>query len=256
MPLDSLRGLIFFAGLLIFSGVETLVPARIWVVSRWRRFLFHGVIAVMNAAFVRLVVFAPLMAWLVFVQSRGWGLFGTFKLSYFVEMGIGIVLLDLFDYWWHRWNHQYSFLWKFHQVHHADTAIDTSTSLRFHPGELFYSGFMEAIWILLLGPSASTYIVFKISITLAAQFHHSNIDFGDLFERTFGRVIVTPRFHAHHHILELSRPPGANFSTIFTFWDRIFRSRDAPKDSTRAHYGIPNSEGRDLAWRPAVLARY
>ena len=52
---------------------------------------------------------------------------------------LDILLLDLWIYWWHRANHEWPFLWRFHEVHHRDRHLDATTALRFHFGEVALS---------------------------------------------------------------------------------------------------------------------
>ena len=62
-----------------------------------------------------------------------------------------IAALDLVSYGWYRGNHQVSVLWRFHQVHHSETAFTVSTALRFHPGELVLALPIRLIAIVALG---------------------------------------------------------------------------------------------------------
>ena len=171
---------------------------------------------------MRLLVYVPLLAWIVYVEQMGWGLARKLGLSGWVEFLLTtVVVLDFFDYVWHRANHRIAFLWRFHKAHHADNDLDVFTALRFHPGELLISALVKATWIIIWGPSAFAWFLFEASVSLCAQMHHSNIDLPDKLERKFAAFIVTPRFHAAHHLVD--RQFGdRNFSTIFSFWDRFF----------------------------------
>ena len=160
----------------------------------------------------------------------------------FVRIIASVIVLDLFDYVWHRLNHRVGTLWRFHKVHHVDTHVDVTTALRFHPGELFISAFAKALWIVIWGPSLWGFAAFEISISLAAQFHHSNIDFPRPVERVLRLFIVTPRFHTSHHTVA-RRTGDANFATIFILWDRIFGTYREPDDREMQTLGLP--EGRD-----------
>ena len=139
-------------------------------------------------------------------------------LSGWEEFVISLVVLDAFDYWWHRWNHRIPLLWRFHKAHHADNEIDVSTALRFHPGELLVSGGMKGIWIVLWGPSAVAWFVFEVAVSLSAQWHHANIDLPDRVESKLKHLIVTPRYHAMHHMVDRSYG-DAYFSTVFSIWE-------------------------------------
>ena len=57
----------------------------------------------------------------------------------------GFLLLDLSFYYWHRANHGWPFLWRFHNVHHVDPDLDISTSVRFHFLEIAFSAAFRAL---------------------------------------------------------------------------------------------------------------
>jgi sterol desaturase/sphingolipid hydroxylase (fatty acid hydroxylase superfamily) len=65
-------------------------------------------------------------------------------------LALDLLLLDFLIYWWHRANHQWHFLWRFHLVHHLDRTLDSTSALRFHFGEVLISAAARAGAILLL----------------------------------------------------------------------------------------------------------
>ena len=213
-----------FLGLLaVMLAAETFWPARPWLEPRARRLTAHALLAALNTALTRFLVAAPLLAWTQRVHDAGWGLSAFLGLHGLPGVLATVVLFDCFDYWWHRFNHTATLLWRFHRVHHMDTHVDATTSLRFHAGELFLSGLSKAFWILFWGPSWVSFAVFESGITAFSQFHHSNIDFPDPVERRLRSFTMTPRLHAAHHTVAL-RTRNANYSTIFIVWDRLFGS--------------------------------
>ncbi len=242
---ESLRLIIFLGGLAVFFLIESVVRVRPWHDSRSRRLLLHSLIAVLNSALLRLTVAGPLLYLSDLVSHRGWGLAPMLHLSGPLEILLTVVVLDMGDYWWHRANHRVPLLWRFHQVHHSDTHVDVTTALRFHPGELLISGLVKASWILLWGPSALGFAVFETLVSMTSQYHHSNIDFSDRVERAVRSVNVTPRMHTSHHSAS-TESLDANFSTIFSFWDRIFRTYVPPTPEHLKLQGLPYGRGRDL----------
>lgn len=250
IDLDTGKLAVFVAGLALFLTLETLAPARPWHGGRLRRLGFHGAIAAANTVVVRLLVYVPLLLWIVHVEQQGWGISRSLGLTGWTEILLSVIVLDAFDYLWHRANHRLSFLWRFHKAHHADTAMDVSTALRFHPGELILSGFAKALWVAVWGPTAVAWFVFEALVSLCAQFHHANIDFPDRIERMLSRILVTPRFHATHHVVD-RRWGDRNFSTILSLWDPLFgtavRDGQAPLDDADA-FGLP--EDRETAFSP------
>lgn len=229
IDLDTGKLWVFLGGFVLFFLLETLLPARPFR-DRWRRLGFHALLAVLNTVLVRVLVYVPMLLWTVHVEEQGWGLSRWLGLSGLVEIVVSLVVLDFFDYLWHRGNHRIRFLWRFHKAHHADTAIDVSTALRFHPGELVLSSVAKALWVLAWGPTVVAWFLFEALVSFCAQFHHTNTDLPDGVERWLSWLVVTPRFHATHHAVD-RRYGDANFSTILSLWDSLFGTRaDAPAE--------------------------
>ncbi|MBF0471157.1 MAG: sterol desaturase family protein [Gammaproteobacteria bacterium] len=223
LDLDGGRLLVFVGGLLLFAAIETRFPARPWQESRMKRAFFHGMVAALNTVIIRLFIYVPFLLWVVYIEEQGWGISRWLGLDGWLEIILSLLVLDLFDYIWHRINHRFSFLWRFHKAHHADNEVDVTTALRFHPGELILSSLSKAIWVVIWGPTPIAWFLFEGLISLCAQFHHSNTDLPDAIEKRVSRLIVTPRFHASHHRVD-PQYGDANYSTIFSFWDPLFRS--------------------------------
>ena len=248
---NSLRLILFLGGLVSMASVESLWTARPWLHSRLRRWFLHSFLAVLNTCVVRLIVAVPLLWWAQMVRQEGWGLASGLGISGLPEILVSLVVLDFFDYWWHRWNHMVPFFWRFHKVHHQDTHLDVSTSLRFHVGELLISGVVKAGWILVLGPSLWAFALFEMATSLASQFHHANIVFPARVEHCLRKILVTPYFHASHHTV--ARTTGdANYSTIFILWDHLCGSYRTPPRQELGALGLPQGREQDLSLGAAL----
>ena len=219
------------------------------------RLLLHGTVAALNTTIIRILTYVPLLTWIVYVEKSGWGLARWLGLTGWIEFVLSIVVLDIFDYFWHRANHRFTFLWRFHKTHHNDNDMDVLTSLRFHPGEFMISVIVKSFWILIWGPSAIAWFLFEGLVSLSAQMHHSNVDMSDRLDRLIGRVIVTPRFHALHHLVDRSYG-DRNFSTILSCWDAIFGTR-APTlsrtDLLEKPLGLPQERNTTLSFLGLLL---
>ena len=255
IDLDTGRLYVFLGGFLLFVAIESLFPKRSWDGLRLKRFTFHIGVAAFNTFLIRIFAYVPMLLWLVYVEEEGWGISRWLGLHGWTEIIVSIIVLDLFDYFWHRANHQVNFLWRFHKGHHADTHMDVSTALRFHPGELVISFIVKASWVVIWGPTVIAWFLFEVLVSLSAQFHHSNIDFPDKVEKYLSFFIVTPRYHAAHHAIDRAYG-NANFSTILSIWDKLFFSYAKPAaggETTNAKdsLGLPEERAKAfsiLAW--------
>ena len=255
MDASIIRSGIFVGGFSVMFCLESFFPSRPWQQSRFKRLLFHIGLVVFNILLIQLLAVASLLAWVGYVNDRQWGLAPLLGLGAVESIIISVIVLDMFMYWWHRFNHRVAFLWRFHKVHHVDTHVDVTTALRFHPGELFISVFVKAAWILVLGPGVLAFIIFESCISLASHFHHSNIDFPDSVENVIRKVFVTPRFHAAHHTVK-RRTGDNNFSTIFIFWDMVFGSWRKPDYEEMKYLGLPKGRDSYLTVKATLLGPF
>ena len=136
---------------------------------------------------------------------------------------VAFVLFDLWMYVWHRANHEIPFLWRFHQVHHTDTAMDATTVLRFHPGEMLISSLLNPLIFIALGMGLAAVTVYKSVMIAIILFHHSNVRVPQRLDNALRRLIVPPSMHRVHHS-KIPSETNTNYGTVFSFWDRLFRS--------------------------------
>ena len=154
---------------------------------------------------------------------------------------VDIVVLDFLIYWWHLANHRVPLLWRFHEVHHLDRFLDATTAIRFHFGEVLLSAAARAAVIFLLGFPILSILVFETLLLMAAVFHHSNLRLPAALERPLALVIITPSIHwVHHHARQTDT--DSNYGTIFSFWDRLFATRNRMARRLDMTIGV---EGRD-----------
>ena len=154
--------------------------------------------------------------------------------------------LDLFSYLWHRANHRFPLLWRFHAVHHSDSAMDVTTAGRFHVAELGVAGMVRLPLLYLLGVSTAALLIYETTLVMISMMHHSTITLGR-FDRIARTVVVTPSVHSVHH----SRDPdlyGCNYSSVLSVWDRLFRTLRLPCG--------PIQHGLDTHRRPPVSAHF
>lgn len=160
-------------------------------------------------------------------------------------LGLDLLILDCWIYFWHRLNHILPFLWRFHEVHHLDETLDASSALRFHFGEVILSSLVRAAVIILLGVPFKSVLVFETIVTVAAIFHHSNIKLPAQLEKILALIVVTPSIHwVHHHAL--LRDTDSNYSTILSVWDRLFGSVSLGKRESEMVIGVEGVQEQNL----------
>ena len=156
-----------------------------------------------------------------------------------------VLILDLFIYFWHRSVHEVQFLWKFHEVHHLDEHLDTTSAIRFHFGEIFFATLVRAVVIIIFAVPFTSVLLFETLVLVFTLFHHSNIMMPLRLERFISKVVVTPSIHwVHHHALR--KDTDSNYGTIFSFWDKLFNTRSTTQRSNSMKIGVEGLEDKNF----------
>lgn len=237
---------------LVYGAFALLFAAeRVWpAVGRpspaWPRLGRNGALWLVNVG-LSLGLVVPLTQWAesqAFAWRPPWW-------SGSAGLAADLVLLDLIIYWWHRANHEVPVLWRFHAVHHADRFLDTTTAIRFHFGEVALSALFRAGIVILLAFPLGSVLIFEALLLTAALFHHSNLRLPARLEREISRVIITPSLHwVHHHARRADT--DSTYGTVFSFWDRLFRTTTPTRRTPDMAIGI---EGVDEANLARLVAR-
>lgn len=152
------------------------------------------------------------------------------------------VLIDIWTYWWHRFNHGIPFLWRFHRMHHSDPEMDVTTAIRFHTGEVTISSILRLILIPVIGIPIWVLILYDILLLASTQFHHANIALKSSVDRFIRLFIVSPNMHKIHHS-KAQIETDSNFTSLFSIWDRIFGTFRKRLNYLEIQFGLNEFEG-------------
>lgn len=238
--------LIAAAGLALLLALESWAPAASGRHHRFRHATRNLMLGLINSTMSALLA-APLIAGLsLWAESAGFGLLHLVQLPPATAAVAAILLFDCWMYLWHRANHEIGFLWRFHRVHHGDPEMDATTATRFHTGEILISSVLRLAVIPLLGITAGQLLVYEMLLLPVILFHHSNVRFPEKVDRWLRLVIVTPAIHRVHHS-RLRLETDSNYSSIFSFWDRIANTFRLRRDGQPVNFGL--DEYDEEAWQ-------
>jgi sterol desaturase/sphingolipid hydroxylase (fatty acid hydroxylase superfamily) len=219
---ESVIRLVFFAGIFALIAIwERSSPRRPLTTSKRNRWINNLAITFINPLLVRLLF--PIVATNMALAARqhGWGLLNNIDLPYWLDLVIGIAVLDLVIYLQHVMFHAIPILWRLHMVHHADLDYDLTTGLRFHPVEILLSMVIKLSAVAALGPPASAVLIFEILLNGMAMFNHGNIKIALRLDRLLRYFVVTPDMHRVHHSV-IIRETNSNYGFNLSWWDRLF----------------------------------
>ena len=215
------RGFIGVGGLILLILAEQVWPFKQPVDSRWRRYVINLFIAGSNALLLSVLLGGMIVSAYHAFELHRFGLLPRLGIDSWWNVILSVVMLDGVTYFWHRAYHGLPLLWRMHRTHHTDRDVDVTTSGRFHLLEMVLSAVFRLGVIAAWGASVASVVIFEIVFGLLNQLEHSNLRIPEPFETWLRWVVVTPDMHRIHHS-QLAEHTNSNYSTIFSWWDRLF----------------------------------
>jgi sterol desaturase/sphingolipid hydroxylase (fatty acid hydroxylase superfamily) len=239
---EWLRSMGFIA--VVFAGamvLERLVPAE--RDQAFARLRFNGVLGVIlfTIGSVLVVVLHPLIV-PVIAPPIGQRLrieMPDGVLGSIAQVVVFFLIYDFFYYWWHRAQHELPWLWPQHELHHSDTALNVSTSLRHHwledPLRVFAMS-APLGFAFYFKPASIPWIATVVG--LWPFFIHTNLR---LRLGWLTPLVTGPQYHRIHHSLE-PQHRNHNYAAFFPVWDIVLGTAYLPKDDEFPRTGIERGE--------------
>ena len=220
----------------VVAGIETLLPLH--APGRWNRahlapnlaltFLTFGTNFLLNAAVV---------AGIVWLEDRGFGLLGALSLPPLVAGGSAIVVLDFSFYVLHVGMHKIPRWWRYHAVHHSDPAVDVTTTIRQHPMESLLRYAFIAVFAFALVPSLAAFGAYRVLAALSGLLEHANIRLPLWLDRLLALVTTWPNLHKVHHS-RVAAQTDTNYGNLLSVWDRLFGTFTPSFQGAAIEYGL------------------
>lgn len=187
-------------------------------------------------AFVLQAAILLLAIWLQPVLSRaasGWlpggaALIRTGSAGAFWQQALLFILYllayDFLYYWLHRAQHRSDALWSIHKLHHSETHVNVTTTLRVHWIEEVLKALIIVLPVSLLFDAMPQAGWLAAILGIWLFFVHANlrISFGPL-----SWLLTSPAAHRIHHSVDHPQS-NRNFAVIFPVWDIVFGTYQRP----------------------------
>lgn len=239
--------------LLLLLGWESFSPYFGFFAGAGRERVRHGLrnlgLGAVNTVLNAAVCTGLWWAVLRWTEAHSFGLLHWLALPGWMRLVGTFLLMDLWMYLWHRLNHRIPLLWRFHRVHHSDSTMDVTTAGRFHLGEIAMSCVIRVPVIALAGVRLEELAIFEAAMFAVVQLQHANVTLTDPLDRRLRLLMVTPFMHKLHHS-DWQPETDSNYSSLFSFWDRIFGSYRTPKNPHTLVFGLRESavRGNQTLW--------
>jgi sterol desaturase/sphingolipid hydroxylase (fatty acid hydroxylase superfamily) len=217
---EAAQYVLYFGLLALLGGLEARAPGRTGPAERRRRWPSNfGLTALNVAAFGALPVTGIGVALLA--AERGWGLLHRWPLPVAAALLVTVLARSLVSYAVHVAMHRVPLLWRVHRVHHTDTFLDVSSTVRFHPLEFLIQVWPTVLVIAALGLPAWGLVAYEILDTATNLFIHANVRLPARLERGLRWIVVTPDLHRVHHSADWPETDH-NYGVVVPWWDRTF----------------------------------
>lgn len=247
-----------FAGLLVvFAGLEALLPRRPRTMPRLTRWSANLGLSIINTVLLRFAVPVLAVGVALWAEANNFGLFNLTPLPWALEIVLALLMLDALIWAQHLVMHKVPVLWRMHRVHHTDRDLDATTALRFHPAEILLSMAIKVAAVALIGPAAAAVILFEVILNGMSLFNHACLRLPEWADRILRWLIVTPDMHRIHHSVHLQET-DSNYGFNLSIWDRLFGTYTAePQDGQMTmELGLSQTRSRPvgnlfwLLWYP------
>jgi sterol desaturase/sphingolipid hydroxylase (fatty acid hydroxylase superfamily) len=186
-------------------------------------------------------------------QRHGIGLLNIADAPLWIAVIATFAIRDFAGYLFHVLMHKVALFWRMHRVHHFDTHLDVSTSLRSHPLEFAAIFFTMVPLVIAFGLDPWALAAYEIVLVIVNLYSHANLRLPELLDRPLRWLLVTPNMHCLHHS-SFQPETDSNYGQVFSLWDRLFGTYSAVP---RAGYGamqiglaeIRDGRVSDLWWQ-------
>ncbi len=234
---------LFFGGLVLFGALEAVFALREEGALRRRRWPVNFALTALNILVLGALPVTALVAadW---AEAGGHGWLNQREHSFAVLLLVGVLARSLASWGIHWAMHNVPVLWRVHRVHHTDTHLDISTTVRFHPIEFLIAAPVVVAVVVGFGLPPEVVILYELFDTAMAVFTHANVKLPKGIERALRAVLVTPNLHRIHHSTRVPET-NSNYGATLSIWDRVFGTYRAKDEAALAAQPLGLAETPD-----------
>lgn len=248
---EPLQYVAFFGVFFVFALLEARAPRDEAPADRAWRWPTNWILTIANIV-VTSAMPVTMIAAADYARANGVGLLNVVEVPLAAAFAIGFLGRGFISWGTHYLNHKVPFLWAIHRVHHADTRLDVSTTVRFHPLEFVFTTPLALAGTVVLGIPALPLLIYELMDASITVFSHANVRLPWWIDRPLSLFIVTPDVHRVHHS-SYQPETDSNYGAVLTIWDRLlgtYRRKPAQKlaEQENGLTEVQDARDRNLFW--------
>jgi sterol desaturase/sphingolipid hydroxylase (fatty acid hydroxylase superfamily) len=171
------------------------------------------------------------------------------------QLGLALLVGELFEYTFHRAMHEVPGLWRVHATHHSAPRLYWLNSVRFHPIDLFFVATVRVAALVVLGCGQEVVALATVFAAIHGAYQHANVP---VHIGPFNWVFSMTELHRWHHSPDAAEA-NHNYGGNLIVWDVVFGTRFLPADREPPRaIGIGDMPAfpHGLLWQLAVPFRW
>ena len=169
------------------------------------------------------------------------------------QLALALVIVEFFQYWVHRLQHETDWLWRFHAIHHSAPRLYWLNAARFHWVDIGLNNLGYTIPLAALGAEGPVFALWVLTSSLHGICQHANMKIrcGPL-----NWVFSMAELHRWHHSRTVVES-NTNYGQTLILWDLVFGTRFLPADrEPPADIGIADLPDFPTTWWKQMLAPF
>ncbi len=167
------------------------------------------------------------------------------------QLALALVVVEFFQYWVHRLQHETDIMWRFHATHHSAPRLYWLNAARFHVVDIFFNGLAFGIPLAILGADERVLLLWVLASSIHGICQHANMKIrcGPL-----NWIFSMAELHRWHHS-RLVRESNTNYGQTLILWDIVFGTRFLPAGRTPpADIGIADLDAFPMTWWQQLIS--
>jgi sterol desaturase/sphingolipid hydroxylase (fatty acid hydroxylase superfamily) len=169
------------------------------------------------------------------------------------QLALALVVVEFFQYWVHRLQHETDLLWRFHATHHSAPRLYWLNAARFHVVDIGLNNLGLIVPLLALGADGRVIALWILASSVHGICQHANMKIrcGPL-----NWIFSMAELHRWHHS-RLVRESNTNYGQTLILWDILFGTRFLPADrEPPADIGIAGLDAFPMTWWAQMLSPF
>jgi sterol desaturase/sphingolipid hydroxylase (fatty acid hydroxylase superfamily) len=199
--------------------LETRFPERLdWRPTRSDLIADAAFMAAVMVALPRLLTPMAIIALASYTHANHTGSWWPHSWPLWTQIIAMVLVVDFVRYWLHRACHQFTPLWRLHEVHHSPDVLYVVNVGRFHPIEKALHFSLDTVPFLLIGVAPEVLAGYFLLYSVNGLFQHSNLR---LRYGWLNYLVGSAETHRWHHARD-PKIASCNFGNTTIVWDLVF----------------------------------